>query len=160
MSRTLSCSHIHASEMPMRSSDARKNIALTSYWCNSREIIGSICVAVIETEFLLIPIWLGHAVCFPSNAPQISLHIWFLVCWWSLACCIGTVRGLRSLRLHDAQISSSSAVSALTAGLACNVATIAGILIAEGMWMIAYSPPLSAFFGVLVSSSIYVSLNL
>ena len=37
---------------------------------------------------------------------------------------------------------------------------IAGIIIAEGMWMVAGSPPLSAFFGVLVSSSVYISLRL
>ncbi len=146
--------------MPMRSSDVRKNIGMTSYRYNYREIIGSICVAVIETELLLVPIWLGHAVFFSSNAPQISLHIWFLVCWWSLACCIGLVRGLRSLRLHNAPVSSSGAASALATGLTCNIATIAGIIIAEGMWMVAGSPPLSAFFGVLVSSSVYISLRL
>ena len=132
---------------------------LMSYWRNYSEIIGSICVATIKIEFLLIPVWLGHAAFFSSNIPQISFHIWFFVCWGSLTCCAGTVHGVRSLRQGNALISSYGVVRALKTGLTYNVAAIAGISAAEGVWRIAYNLPLSVVSAILFSCIVYLSLK-
>ena len=130
-----------------------------SYWRNYSEIIGSICVATIEIEFLLMPVWLGHAVFFSPNDPQISFHIWFFVCWASLTCCAGTVRGVRSLRQGNALIPSLGVIRALTTGLTYNAAAIAGMSIAEGVWRIAYNLPLSVFSAILFSCLVYLPLK-
>ena len=123
-------------------------------------VIGSISVVLIEIEILLAPLWLGHAVLSRPDPAHGYLHIWFFICWWSLACYIGVERVIGSSHRGEDGPAPYTLIGVLTSAVVYSAAVAIGILSAEVVWETTTSVLLSLTFSIVAPIWFLKSLEL
>lgn len=123
-------------------------------------VAGSISVVLIEIEILLSPLWLGHAVLSRPDPAHGYLHVWFFVCWWSLACYIGVERVIGPPRSGEGWSIPHTLTGVLTSALVYSAAVVIGILSVEVVWEMTTSVLPSLAFSIVVPIWFLKSLEL